>query len=254
MIISICSHKGGVSKTQSSINIGHALARQNKKVLLIDLDIQLNLTNMFPDITYRNTLHDLLKDDPIPVDECIASTMIPNLYLIPCASKLAVLENEILQNFAGGSFNLMKHRIRDVIADQYDYIIIDHPASLGTFPLLAVIASDLTIIPISTGSNFSLDGVNEALSFVEKTKTNFNQNLKNTKLLLSMVKKRELAHRASLTIVQEKFTKNELFKTHIPAAAAMETAELMRQTIFQFRSSAPVANAFKAVSKEIMEL
>ncbi|MBF0468768.1 MAG: ParA family protein [Desulfamplus sp.] len=255
MIISICSHKGGVSKTQSSINIAHALTLENKKVLLVDLDIQMNLTRMFPDIVHGKTLYDLLKrEDPAPVNECIVSTKIENLHLLPNSPRLAVLENEIVQNFGTGSFNIMKYRLREATGEEYDYIIIDHPASLGVLPLTAVIASDLVIIPINTGSNFSLEGINEALGFVKEARKNFNPLLKPTKLLLSMVKPRELAHRASLAIIHEKFSEQNLFKTNIPAAAAMETAELMKQTMFQFKSSAPVANAFKSLSREIMEL
>ncbi|MBF0303288.1 MAG: ParA family protein [Desulfamplus sp.] len=255
MIISICSHKGGVSKTQSSINIAHALTLHDKKVLVVDLDIQLNLTRMFPSVVYSKSLYDLLKtEEHLSAEECIVPTHIPNLYLVPNIPKLSVLDNEIMQKFGTGSFNRMKQRLRDTVGEKFDYIIIDHPASLGVLPLIAVIASDLVIIPVSTGSNFSFEGINETLGFTNEARKNFNPSLKPAKLLLSMVKTRELAHRASIAVINEKFTQENLFKTSIPAAAVMETAEFLKQTIFQFKSSAPVAHAFKSLSKEIMEL
>ncbi|MBF0202314.1 MAG: ParA family protein, partial [Desulfamplus sp.] len=160
--------------------------------------------------------------------------------------------NEILHKFASGSFNVMKNRLRDAARASFDYTIIDHPASLGVLPLTAVIASDLTIIPVNTGSNFSLEGVSEALSFIDEARKNFNPGLMPSRLLLSMVKKREIAHQSSLGIIKEKFGRDQIFSTEIPAAAAMENAEMNKQTIFQLKPSAPVAGAFRDVAREIM--
>lgn len=254
MIISICSHKGGVSKTQSSLNIAHALALYKKKVLLVDLDIQLNLTRMFPDIAPKQTLYDLLKsENPTPTNECIVATPIPNVSILPNSVKLGMLENEILHSFGKGSFNRMKERLRETAEERFDYTLIDHPASLGVLPLTAVIASDQVLIPVNTGSNFSIEGLHEALNFVDEARKNFNPNLKPAKLILAMIKKRGIAHQTNLEAIERRFEPHHLCRTKIPAAAAMETAEMNKQTIFQLKRSTPVAKAFMALSKEIME-
>lgn len=255
-ITTIVGHKGGTAKTTTAINLGAAIAKYyGKKVLVVDTDIQLNATSILHQGGGQHSLYNLLKKETdITADQCIYGTPYENLYLLPNIKSTAGLEQEIIVNFPQGSCFFLRDRFSKYARERFDITLIDSPANLGTFPLLSLIASDYAICPNETGSGFSLEGLKEVVSFVEAARKNFNEDLKFLRVLLTKVKVRELAHKATLALIENHYPADKIFETKIPSNAAVQTAELMKKTVFAFRTSASGAQAYKALASEFLEL
>lgn len=255
-ICCILGHKGGTGKTTTSINLSAALAKyHNKKVLIIDTDIQLNATSLFKQNIGTHSLYDIISEDSqVDMVDCIYGTSYENLYILPNIERTAALEQEIIMNYPKGSIFRLQKRLRAYVKKNFDFIFIDSPANLGTFPVLSLVASDYAICPVETGSGFSMDGLKEAIQFVSNARKNFNENLEFMGVLRTKVRAHELAHRAILRIIEDKIPENKLLKTKIPYNATIQTAELKKETVFKVRSNATGATAYRELAVEIIDL
>lgn len=257
-ITTIAGHKGGTGKTTTAINLAAAVGKyHDKRVLVVDTDIQLNATQLLTENVqekWRYSLYDILRaDSETTADQCVLWTGYENLYVLPNIKTTAGLEQELIVKYPEGSFFLLKKRLADYARENFDVTIIDSPANLGTFPLLSLLASDYAITPTDTGSSFSLSGLDEVGSWIEKVRENFNENLVDLGVLLTKVRPNELAHKATLKLIEDDFPAEKVFKTRIPRNAAVQSAERFRQTLFKFRSPAPAAKAYRELAAEFLE-
>lgn len=180
-IMSFINQKGGVSKTTSTVNIGSIMAEQNKKVLLIDLDAQGNLSQILGLHNFQNTIYDCLIGDT-PIENSIIHTNF-NVDVIPSNINLSNADTELLQ------YNNKESRLKELIQSiesQYDYILIDCNPSLNLLTINALTASDSFMIPLEA-SILSIHGLNQLIRIVKLVQKKLNPHLKPEGVFLTKV-------------------------------------------------------------------
>lgn len=252
-IISVINNKGGVGKTTVSCNLGHALTRHDKRVLVIDNDSQCNTTSL---LLYqrplKTTLYDIFEDDKtVPISEAIYPTEIENLYCLPNSPETAGLEPQLIKN-APESFFSLKKQLRDYALKNFDFTIIDSPPNLGSFVITSLYCADFVIVPNLVDSAFSLEGLLKAMDLISDVRENGNENLRFLRLLINQVDKRTTISRVALKQIQQTFSADQYFKTTIPINSAFKNAEHFRQTVFKYSSSAPGTVAYRKLAKELI--
>ncbi len=248
-IIAIANQKGGVGKTTTSINLAAGMAYLNKKVLLIDLDPQGNATQGSG--TYREQIeystYDLLLGDQ-SVQEIRLELKSPPMHIIPSTIELAGADLEISQ-IENNREKQLKNKLKEV-KDEYDYIIIDCPPSLGLLNTNALTAADSVIIPVQC-EYYALEGLTQILSTIRLVQRLFNPQLRIEGVLLTMF---DVRNNLSLEVQQEvrKYLKEKVYKTSIPRNVKLSEAPSSGKSIFEYDISASGAKAYAALAKEVI--
>lgn len=242
-VISFVNQKGGTGKTTACINIASGLANE-KKVLLIDLDIQANATLSlgFSPANLSSTIYEVLLNR-VSLPEVYQATHREGLTLVPASPKLANLD-----------ISLEGHqtRLRDILKDhknKFDYILIDCPPALNLLTINGMVTSDGLIIPILC-DYLSLEGLNLLLNNLERIKQTFNPSLKIIGILPNMVDYRRNLTNEVLKEVSILF-KDKLFKTTIPVCVALSEAPSHSKDIFAYCSWSTGAEAYAILLREI---
>ncbi len=247
-VISVANQKGGVGKTTTTVNLSTILAKKGKKVLLIDTDPQGNATSGLG-ITKEVELsvYDVLVGDT-EINETIQETAIKNLKVCPSNISLAGAEVQLV------SMMSREQRLKtklDIIKNDYDYILIDCPPSLGLITLNAFTASDTVLIPVQC-EYFALEGLGQLLNTVNLVKKHLNKNLEIEGALLTMYDART---NLSNQVVKEvkKYFENKVYKTVIPRNVRLSEAPSygMPITIYDPRSKG--AKAYEKFAKELLK-
>ena len=241
-IISILNHKGGTGKTTTTANLGKALAMQKKKVLIIDIDSQSNLSQHVgveePEITVYEAL---CKNDELPIID-----LGENLHIVPANLDLAGADDE-LRNNVNGYFKLKTALGK--VQDQYDYVLIDCPPSLDILTINALIASYEVIVPTQS-QYFSIKGLQTIFELIEELKQNLNPGLKIKGILLTQVNN-TVINKTIQETVQEGYG-DMVFKTFIRQNIALTEASFNNQTIFDYNEKSQGAEDYLNLSKEIL--
>lgn len=249
-IIAIANQKGGVGKTTTSINLAAGMAYLHKKVLLIDLDPQGNATQgsgtSREQIEYST--YDLLLSDK-SVDDIKLQLKLPPMHIIPSTIELAGADLEISQ-IPENREQQLKKKLEEVKED-YDYIIIDCPPSLGLLNTNALSAADSVIIPVQC-EYYALEGLTQILSTIRLVQRLFNPKLRIEGVLLTMF---DVRNNLSLEVQQEvrKYLKEKVYKTSIPRNVKLSEAPSSGQSIFEYDISASGAKAYAALAKEVIK-
>ena len=248
-IIAIANQKGGVGKTTTSINVAAGLAYLNKKVLLIDLDPQGNATQ---GIGYSigvddKTIYDCLLDG-VDVSECIKHLSGPTLDLLPSNVELSGAEIE-LSRIENNKEKVLSNTLFS-IRDNYDFIIIDCPPSLGLLNTNALTAADSVLIPIQC-EFFALEGVTQLLQTIRIIQKVSNPDLKIEGVLLTMY---NATTSLSSEVSQEvrKHFKEKAYKTYIPVNIKLAEAPSYGKCIYNYDINSKGAKAYAALTKEIV--
>ena len=182
-IISVANQKGGVGKTTTTVNLGACLAQDGKKVLLIDSDAQGNATSGLgvrkPDV--KQDIYDVLVNE-VSIKETIIKTSRENLSIVPATLQLAGAEIELTSMMARES--RLKSALAEV-SDEYDFILVDCPPSLGHLTINAFTASDAILIPVQC-EYYALEGLSQLLNTVRLVQKHFNPGLEIEGVLLTM--------------------------------------------------------------------
>ena len=248
-IISIVNQKGGVAKTTTSINLSAAVASLGHKVLLVDIDPQGNACSGLgiekEKLDY--TIYDLLLDE-VDIQTTIIPTYKENLFVIPSNSNLVGAQVELI-NEMGREYRLKK--ALDTVVDEYDYIFIDCPPTLGILTLNALAASHSVLIPIQC-EFYALDGVSELNNTLALIKKNLNPNLEIEGALLTMYDSRT---NLSSDVVKEvvSFFKEKTYKTMIPRNVRLSEAPSHGLAIYDYDSECIGARSYKEFSLEFLE-
>lgn len=246
-IIALTNQKGGVAKTTSTMNIGAALAQLNKKVLLVDLDPQHNLTVSLgiPAHELDKTIYDLLKKTAQP-DEVIIHRK--SFDVLPASLRLSAADME-LSNIPGREF-LLKETISTI--EGYDFILLDSPPSLGLLTLNALTAAQEIFIPLQT-QFLALQGISMLMETVQIVQTRLNPKLEVSGIIATLFDGRKKLDREVIDYVQELFG-DKLFKTFIRENIALAEAPSFGKTIFEYRANSHGAEDYLALAHEIMKM
>jgi len=248
-IISIANQKGGVGKTTTSVNLSSCLAYIGKKVLLVDIDPQGNATSGIgiEKADVEQCIYDVLVDD-VEAIKVIRSTSVENLYAIPATIQLAGAEIELVPTI---SREVRLKRALEEIKEQFDYIIIDCPPSLGLLTLNSLTASDSVIIPVQC-EYYALEGLSQLLNTVRLVQKHLNHDLKIEGVLLTMLDART---NLGLQVIDEvkKYFKEKVYKTIIPRNIRLSEAPSHGEPIITYDPKSRGAEVYLELAKEVVE-
>lgn len=258
-IFVVANQKGGVGKTTTTLNLGAAIARKGKKVLLIDLDPQANLssgigfTQQFDkeswdtdqQAPYKN-IYDVMVNK-VPIQSVFVSTSTPNLFLVPSHLSLAGAEIEMVNMISRET--LLRKALEEIKTD-FDSVIIDCPPSLGLLTINALTAADELLIPIQC-EYFALEGLGQLINTMKLIK-GLNPSLQLGGVILTMYDSRT---KLSSNVVEDvrKFFKETAFETIVPRNVRLSEAPSYGKTIFQYDLKSTGAMAYSSLAKEFIK-
>jgi chromosome partitioning protein len=243
-IINISNHKGGVGKTTSTINIGAGLVGLGKKVLLIDLDPQANLTQSLGISNPEKTIYGAIRGDYA----LEPAQIIPGLEVVSSTLDLSAAEIE-MSGEAGREY-ILKELI-EPLKDRYDYILIDTPPSLGLLTINALTASGGVYIPLQS-QYLALQGLTKLLEVVEKINRRLNKDLKVGGVFITQYDSRKVLNRDVVAAIKDRF-KDLVFTSLIRDNVALAEAPAVGLDIFRYNPKSHGAADYLDLCKEILQ-
>ncbi|MBQ2917504.1 MAG: ParA family protein [Clostridia bacterium] len=247
-VISVANQKGGVGKTTTAVNLSTLLAKKGKKVLLIDTDPQGNATSgLGVTKEIELSVYDILVGETT-FEETVQETAVKNLKVCPSNISLAGAEVELVSMMSREQ--RLKEKL-DSVKDQYDFIVIDCPPSLGLITLNAFTASDSVLIPVQC-EYFALEGLGQLLNTVNLVKKHLNKNLEIEGALLTMYDART---NLSNQVVKEvkKYFEDKVYKTVIPRNVRLSEAPSYGMPISIYDPKSKGAKAYEKFTKELLK-
>lgn len=247
-IIAIANQKGGVGKTTTSVNLAACLAFIGKNVLMVDVDPQGNATSGIgiEKADVDQCIYDVLVDD-YEVTEVIRPTTIENLHVIPATIQLAGAEIELVPTI---SREVRLKRALEKVKDQYEYIIIDCPPSLGLLTINALTASDAVIIPVQC-EYYALEGLSQLLNTVRIVQKHLNEDLKIEGVLLTMLDART---NLGIQVIDEvkKYFRDKVYQTIVPRNIRLSEAPSHGLPIIVYDAKSRGAEVYVDLAKEVV--
>jgi len=248
-IIAVSNQKGGVGKTTTCVNLAAGLAYLGKKVLLVDFDPQGNASAGLNVKNSKNvkTINDLLFNE-LPMESVIQHLQQPPIDVIPASVELAGANLEMYE-YKSGRERLLKNKL-DLVKDQYDYIFIDCPPSLGLLNTNALTASDSVLIPVQC-EYYALEGLTQLLSTIRFVQRLFNKHITIEGVVLTMFDSRT---KLSVDVQQEvrKYFKDKVYTTYIKRNVRLSEAPSVGQSIFEYDINSDGARSYAALAKELL--
>ncbi len=250
-IFAVANQKGGVGKTTTTVNLGASLADLGYKVLVVDLDPQGNASSGLGvhARNFENSIYDVLLHD-IDIEDCIEPTTIKNLFLAPATLSLAGAEIELVTTF---SREMRLKRAIEELSDDYSYIFIDCPPSLGLLTVNALTAATEVLVPIQC-EYYALEGLSQLLSNVELVRTSLNPTLVVSTIVLTMYDARTKLADQVVRDVKDHFSQSvttKVCKTVIPRSVRVSEAPSFGQPVTLHDPSSRGSIAYRELAKEV---
>lgn len=243
-IISISNHKGGVGKTTSALNIGAGLSILKKKVLIVDLDPQANLSISLGVNDPENNIYGAIKGDYAPS----VLNIVKGLDLIPSTLDLSGAEIE-LSSETGREYILKE--LLEPFRENYDFIIIDCPPSLGLLTINAFTVSDEILIPLQA-EYLALRGLTKLLEIIEKVKKRLNTKLQIGGVFITQFDSRKILNRDIVETIEKHF-QEKVLKTKIRDNVSLAEAPSTGMDIFRYNAKCNGAEDYLNLSKELLK-
>ena len=246
-VVAVANQKGGVGKTTTAVNLGASLAELGFRVLVIDLDPQGNATTGLgiDARNFENSMYDVMMKD-IALEDCIEPTSLLNLFVAPATIDLAGAEIELVPAFSR-EFKLRK-AIKSVIED-FDYILIDCPPSLGLITINGLAAADEVLVPIQC-EYYALEGLGQLLRNVQLVQSNLNETLEVSTIVLTMFDARTKLADQVASEVRAHFGAR-VCRVVIPRTVRISEAPSFGQPITVYDPTSRGAIAYRELAKEV---
>ena len=247
-IIPFSNQKGGVGKTTTCVNMAAYLAKAGKKVLLADVDPQGNATTGlgFSKSALKKSVYGVLLEGE-KVSQNVLPTMVPFLDILPANVDLTGAEVDLV--YKTGREQILKNALKEV-KDNYDYIFIDCPPSLGLLTINAWVASDSVIIPLQS-EYYAMEGVSQLMNTISLVKQHLNPSLFIEGVVITMYDGRAIVSRQIAAEIK-KFFKNKLFEIIIPRNVRLSEAPSHGKPILIYDPKCVGARAYKALTEEFL--
>ena len=254
--MAVVNQKGGTGKTTTCENLGIGLAREGKTVLLIDTDPQASLTismgNPRPDeldVTLSDLMKKIMEEKPIEPGEGILSHG-EGVDLLPANIELSGLEVSLVNSMSRET--ILKQYL-DSVKDRYDYVLLDCMPSLGMLTINALAASNEVLIPVQA-QYLSAKGLEQLLQTINKVRRQINPRLKIEGILLTMVDSRTNYAKEISALIRDTYgRKIKVFETDIPHSVRAAEISAEGKSIFLHDPKGKVADAYRALTKEVLE-
>jgi chromosome partitioning protein len=245
-VIAFANQKGGVAKTTTTLNLGVALAEQGLRVLAVDLDPQGNLTmsqgwnpdeidrSMFDVLVHRLPITEIVRTNEVDVAVSSIDLAGAELALASMIGRERALEKALL-----------------AVRENYDYILIDTPPSLGLLTINALVAADGVIVPVQC-EYLSLRGLVQLENTLSMIRENLNPDVEIGGILATMFDRRTLHSREAIEILEENFG-DLVFKTRIRKTVRYAEAPVKGSSIIKYDPTGPAADAYRKLAKEVLD-
>ena len=256
-VISVCNQKGGVGKTATTINIGSALARKDKKVLLVDLDPQGDLTVSLgwkDNDSIPLTLSDILTQQ-MTLKKCAVRDAVlkhdEGIDIIPSDISLSAVEMNLVSTV--NREEVLKDCLEE-LKDEYEYILIDCPPSLSMLTINALACSDSVIIPVQA-QYLPAKGMTQLLKTVTGVKRSINPKLTVEGILLTLVDKRTTLAKETAEVIKKNFGKSiKIYDTCIPLSVKVAESSTVGKSILSYDPKNAAAKAYENLSEEVINI
>ncbi len=246
-VMAVANQKGGVGKTTTAVNLGACLADIGYRVLVVDLDPQGNAsTGLGINIRdLQGSMYDVILHD-LPIEDCVEATSVRNLFCAPSSLDLAGAEIELVPAF---SRELRLKRALEEVHDDYDFVLIDCPPSLGLLTVNGLAAATEVVVPIQC-EYYALEGLGQLLRNVNLVQRNLNPALELSAIILVMYDARTKLADQVVTEVRAHFG-DKVCRNVVPRTVRLSEAPSFGQPIIAFDSSSRGAIAYRELAKEV---